>query len=351
MPNNSDSLPKPPKSHRATGRITLSDVARAAGVSSSTVSRALRGERAVDPALIERVKAVSDKLGYVPDPAARALASQRSNHVAILIPLFSNALFVDLLDAAQKTLRAAGYQTLMGVTHYDASEEEQLLREQLLHRPAGLLVTGLDHNPTTRKLMKSSQVPCVHLMDLPALPEADAPYCVGFRQTEAGAAMTRNLLRTGRKRVAFAAAQLDPRVMQRLYGWRTALQEAGVYEPTLEFLNPAPSSLALGGVMFEQIMQQRPAVDAIFFCNDDLAQGALMAALRLGVSVPSQVAIAGFNDLTGSDQMLPPLTTVRTPRAPIGQAAAEMLLCLMRGEAPSCPQLDLGFEIVQRQST
>ncbi len=344
--------PTPPaKSHRATGRVTLSDVARAAGVSPSTVSRALRGERAVDPALIGRVRAVSDKLGYVPDPAARALASQRSDHVAILIPLLSNTLFVDLLDTAQKTLRAAGYQTLMGVTHYDASEEEQLLRELLLHRPAGLLITGLDHNTATRKLIGHSQVPCVHLMDLPASDQPEAPYCVGFRQTDAGAALTRHLLAQGRRRIAFAAVQLDARVMQRLYGWRLALQEAGLYEPTLEWLNPAPSSLALGGVLFEQIMQQRPAVDAIFFCNDDLAQGALLAALRLGIAVPSRVAIAGFNDLTGSDQMLPTLTTVRTPRAQIGEAAARMLLGLMRGESPDRPQLDLGFEIVHRESS
>ena len=341
----------PPKSHRSTGRVTLSDVARAAGVSPSTVSRALRGERSVDPALIERVTATSRLLGYVPDPAARALASQRSDHVAILIPLLSNALFVDLLEAAQTTLRTAGYQTLMGVTHYDASEEEQLLREQLLHRPAGLLVTGLDHNDATRKLMESSQVPCVHLMDLPSGDSAEGPYCVGFRQTQAGAAMTRHLLSKGHRRIAFAAAQLDPRVMQRLYGWRSALQEAGLYEATLEWLNPAPSSLALGGVLFEQIMQQQPAVDAIFFCNDDLAQGALMAALRLGIAVPDRVAIAGFNDLTGSDQMLPSLTTVRTPRAQIGQAAAQMLLALMRGEEPETARLDLGFEIIQRQST
>jgi LacI family gluconate utilization system Gnt-I transcriptional repressor len=104
-------------------------------------------------------------------------------------------------------------------------------------------------------------------------------------------------------------------------------------------------------VLFEQIMQQREPVDAIFFCNDDLAQGALMAALRMGISVPSQVAIAGFNDLTGSDQMLPPLTTVRTPRARIGEAAAQMLLSLMRGEAVEVPQCDLGFEIITRAST
>jgi LacI family gluconate utilization system Gnt-I transcriptional repressor len=119
----------------------------------------------------------------------------------------------------------------------------------------------------------------------------------------------------------------------------------------LEWLNPAPSSLALGGLMFEQIMKQSPEVDAIFFCNDDLAQGALLAAMRLGISVPKQVAIAGFNDLTGSDQMWPPLTTVRTPRAQVGEAAANMLLQLMQGEAPIQTQLDLGFEIVERQST
>ena len=107
-------MPTPAKRHRSTGRVTLNDVAHAAGVSPITVSRALRGERAVDPALVERVLAASNKLGYVPDPAARALASQRSDHVAILIPKLSNALFVDLLDAAQQTLRAGGFLVFGG---------------------------------------------------------------------------------------------------------------------------------------------------------------------------------------------------------------------------------------------
>ena len=334
---------------RSTGRITLADVARAAGVSPSTASRALRGARAVDPDLVARVRTTSDKLGYVPDPAARALASQRSDHIALLIPMLSNALFVDLLEAAQATLRQAGFQTLIGVTHYDSREEEQLLQEQLLHRPAGLLVTGLDHSAATRQLIARSGVPCVHLMDLPGQTQS-APYCVGFRQVEAGAALTRRLLQKGYRRIAFAAAQLDPRVIQRLQGWRMALQEAGLHAPTLEWLNPASSSLALGAVIFEQIVQQTPAIDAIFFCNDDLAQGALLAAARRGVRVPEQVAIVGFNDLTGSDQMTPPLTTVRTPRAQIGEAAAQMLLTLIRGEAVPQPLLDLGFEIVERAS-
>lgn len=338
---------KPPRS-RATGRVTLADVAQAANVSPITVSRALRGERAVDPELVARVQAAAQRLGYVPDPAARALASRTGTDVALLVPMLSNALFVDLVEAAQRTLTRAGYQTLIGVTHYDPIEEEQILRGQLLHRPAGILVTGFDHSETTRALVAASGLPCVHLMETSAEPGV---YSVGLSQMEASRALTRHLLARGRKRIAFAAAQLDPRTIQRMEGWRAVLREEGLYTPTLEWSNPAPSSIALGGVMFEQIMGQTPPVDAIFFCNDDLAQGALLAALRLGIAVPGRVAVAGFNDLTGSDQMLPPLTTIRTPRAEIGAAGAEMLLALMRGKTvePAC--LDVGFELVVRGST
>ena len=149
----------PRKTRRGAGRVTLHDVAAAAGVSPITVSRALRGERSVDPVLVQQVHEAALRLEYVPDPAARALASQRSDHVAILIPKLSNALFVDLLDAAQQTLRAAGYQALIGVTHYDSAQEEQLLREHLMHRPAGVLLTGLNSNPGTRALLEASRAP------------------------------------------------------------------------------------------------------------------------------------------------------------------------------------------------
>ena len=333
---------------RATGRVTLADVAQAAGVSPITVSRALRGERAVDPELVVRVQAAAAKLGYVPDPAARALASSHSSHVAVLIPMLSNALFVDLLEAVQRTLRPAGYQALIGVTHYDPVEEETLLREQLLHRPAGMLVTGMERSESTRALIAQSGIPCVHLMENSDNPDV---YSVGLSQAAAGAAMTRHLIARGRRRIAFAAAQLDPRTLQRLEGWRTAMGEAGLYEPTLEWLNPASSSLALGGRLFEQIIGQTPAIDAIFFCNDDLAQGALLAALRLQIPVPERIAVAGFNDLTGSDQMQPSLTTVRTPRAEIGTAAARMLMALIRGESVPAHSIDVGYELVLRGST
>ncbi|MBI5258155.1 MAG: LacI family DNA-binding transcriptional regulator [Burkholderiales bacterium] len=338
------SLPR----RRATGRITLEDVARAAEVSAITASRALRGQRSVDPALVARVQAAAQQLGYVPDPAARALASARSTHVAVLIPLLSNALFVDLLEAVQHTLVPAGYQMMIGVTHYKPEEEEALLRSYLAHRPAGLLVTGFDRTDAARRLIEDSGLPCVHLMETARV---GGIYSVGLSQHEAGRAITEHLVSRGHRRIAFAAGQLDPRVMQRAEGYRSALRAHGLYDPALELLTPEPTSMALGARLLERLLRERPDADAAFFCNDDLAQGALLAALRLQVPVPQRLAVVGFNDLNGSDQMLPPLTTVRTPRQQIGQQAATMLLQLMRGVTPPAACVDVGFELVLRGSS
>ncbi len=298
--------------------------------------------------LVERVKRAASELGYVPDPAARALASQRGTHVPVLIPLLSNALFVDLVEAVHATLLPHAFQPLIGVTHYDPAEEEQLLRSFLAQRPAGLLLTGFDRTPAARRLIESSGVPCVYLMELSSTPGV---YSVGFSQQDAGHAITAHLLARGRRRVAFVAAQLDPRTLQRAEGYRRCLRQAGLYDPKLELLSAQPSSMRLGGELLQELMQRHPDIDAVFFCNDDLAQGGLLAALRLGVEVPGRIAVVGFNDLSGSDQMLPPLTTVRTPRRAIGEAAAHMLLALMRGQAVPQPSHDLGFELVVRGSS
>jgi LacI family transcriptional regulator, gluconate utilization system Gnt-I transcriptional repressor len=338
----------PTRRRRSGGRVTLADVAAAAGVSPITASRALRGERSVAPDLVARVQAAVQELGYVPDPAARALASQRSTQVPVLVPMLSNTLFVDLIEAVHRTLFSAGYQPLIGVTHYAPREEEELLASYLAHRPAGLLVTGFDRTERSRQLIAASGVPCVHLMET-----TDAPgvYCVGFSQQDAGAAITDHLLARGRRRIAFVAAQLDPRTMQRAEGYRRSLRAAGCYDARLEVLSPERSSIRLGAQLMEELLRHRPDVDAVFFCNDDLAQGGLLAGQRLGVAVPQRVAVVGFNDLAGSDQMVPPLTTVRTPRSEIGEAGAHMLLALMRGEQPQPSCVRLGYEVVERLSS
>ncbi|MFM2118679.1 MAG: hypothetical protein RL722_147 [Pseudomonadota bacterium] len=327
--------------------VTLADVAALAGVSPITASRALRGTRGVDPALVERVKAASTKLGYVPDPAARALASRRGTYVAMLVPALSNALFVDLIEAAQASLRARGYQALLGITHYDPAEEEQLIREFLQHRPAGLLLTGAEQTEAARALVQAANLPVVRMMTL-----ADRPgsHCVGLSQFDAARAMTAHLLARGRRRIGFVAVQLDARTLQRRDGWRAAMREAGLYEPALEISSAAPSSIALGGALFSQALAADPALDALFFCNDDLAHGALFAAARLGIAIPQRLAVAGFNDVVGSDQLVPALTTIRTPRAEIGRQSARLLLDLMDGQGVAAPVIDLGFELVVRES-
>ena len=266
----------------------------------------------------------------------------------MLVPLLSNALFVDLLEAVHRTLFPEGFQPLIGVTHYDSAEEELLLRTYLPHRPAGLLVTGFDRSETARRLIAQSGVPCVHLMETSSAPGVA---CVGFSQTDAGAAITQHLLDRGRRRIAFCGAQLDPRVLQRAEGYRRCLRAAGLYDPRLEMLSPERSSIALGARLFEEMLQRMSDIDAIFFCNDDIAQGGLLAAHRLGVQVPARIAMAGFNDLAGSDQMLPALTTVRTPRSEVGREGASMLLGMMRGGQTAPASIELGYELVVREST
>lgn len=332
---------------RSTGRPTLNEVARLAAVSPITASRALRGIATVAPELVEKVRAAADTLGYVANPAARALASSQSQTVVVLVPSLSNQLFIETLEAIQGVLRTRDLEVVIGNYHYSPAEEENLVRSYLANRPRGLLLTGFDHTPAVRQLLATSGVPCVHMMELAQGPDA---YCVGFSQEQAGAEAARHLLGRGRKRLAYIAAQLDPRVLQRGDGFRGVLREAGLHDPALEVMSPLPSSIGLGGELFAQLMEAHPDVDAVFFCNDDLAQGASLEALRRGIAIPERVSLIGFNDLPGSAHMVPRLTSIRTPREAVGQRAAQLLLGLLEGAAQE-RQVDLGFELVVREST
>ncbi|MGC1331955.1 substrate-binding domain-containing protein, partial [Pseudomonas sp.] len=173
---------------------------------------------------------------------------------------------------------------------------------------------------------------------------------VGFSQEHAGAVAARHLLSRGRKRLAYVAAQLDPRVLQRGDGFRQALQAAGCFDPALQLMAPMPSSIGLGGELFNDLLRRHPDVDGIFFCNDDLAQGAILEASRQGLKIPEQVAMVGFNDLPASAHLVPRLTSIRTPRAAIGRQAAQLLLGLLDGKPAAQPTQDLGFELVVRES-
>ena len=139
--------------------------------------------------------------------------------------------------------------------------------------------------------------------------------------------------------------------MERFAGYRAALQQAGLPYPAGEILDPTPSSIGLGSTLLDRLLRQAPDCDALFCCNDDLAHGVLFECQRRGLRVPDQLAVAGFNDLAASAWTCPSLTTIATPRYEIGQAAAAMLLQLMKGESPDPARVNLGFTLVVREST
>lgn len=364
--------PRKPRSSRS-GRATMADVAAAAGVSAMTVSRALRRPDAVSGEVRARVEEASRRLGFVPSRVASALASARTMTVAVLIPSLTNAVFIDLLDGVQETLSPHGYQPLIGITGYGPEAEERVLRTQLAHEPDGVILTGLDHTPGTWDLLRGLSIPVVHTMDLAAEGDVaaegdlasegghgDCPVqTVGFSQFEAGYAIGAHLAARGRRRIGLVAGQLDPRTRQRCDGWRQALRDAGRHDPALELLVPDATSVALGANLLERALATHPDIDALFLCNDDLAQGALFQCARLGIPVPERLAVAGFNDLAGAAWTVPPLTTVATPRRAIGVEAARLLIAGMEDRKPdgrttgreNPRNVDLGFRLMVRETT
>lgn len=331
----------------STGRATLDDVAKRVGVSTITVSRMFRQPDKVSEDLRRRIQQAADDLGYVRNRAASALASNRSMNIAVLVPSLSNSVFVDTVTGIEKVFRTHGYQMLMGVNHYSAEEEEALVRAYLAFAPDGMLLTGANYRETTRQLLNQAGIPIVHMMELL---DRDGTYSVGFSQEAAAQAMTEHLLSKGHRRVGFVASQLDPRTLARNRGYRDTVIRAGLYAPHREVLVPDQSSIALGGILLRRLLEQAPDTEAVFFCNDDLAQGALFECLRKGIKVPEQLAVAGFNDLPISECTVPSLTTVATPRYEIGVQAANMLLTLIEGHAPPRNTIDLGFQLKTRES-
>lgn len=331
---------------RGTGRATLEEVATLAGVSTMTASRALSQPRLVSETTRAKVEQAVVELGYVPNRAARALASAHSRVIVVLVPSLSNAVFTAVLDGIHDAVGASQYQLLIGNTRYSDAEEEKLLNIYLQSNPDGVLLSGVSHSPHVQRVLGSLQIPIVSMMDLA---EGEEDLSVGFSQLDAGSTMTRHLIDKGYRRIGFIGAQLDERTLRRADGYRQAMRAAGLADPALEVMTAEPSTIALGARLMQRTLVL--GCDAVFCCNDDLAHGAIYHCQRHGVRVPQDVAIAGFNDLPASEWMMPSLTTVDTPRYRIGYEAASLLLDVIGGRTPAQRRIDLGFTLRAREST
>ncbi|WP_026354362.1 LacI family DNA-binding transcriptional regulator [Massilia niastensis] len=333
---------------RGTGRTTLEQVAAQAGVSIMTASRALSQPQLVSEATRIKVEQAVAELGYVPNRAARALASAQSHVIVVLVPSLSNLVFTAVLDGIQDAVGPGRYQLLIGNTHYSDAQEEKLLSIYLQSNPDGILLSSLAHSPQVAQMLAASKVPVVSMMDLADNTDV---LSVGFSQLDAGMAMTRYLIDKGYRRIGFIGAQLDERTLRRADGYRQAMQAAGLADQRLEVMVPDSSTIALGAELMGRMLDSVPDVDAVFCCNDDLAHGAIFHCQRQGIRIPEQIAISGFNDLPASAWMMPSLTTIDTPRYQVGYEAASLLLQLIAGKEPERRRIDLGFTLREREST
>ncbi|MDE1947639.1 MAG: LacI family DNA-binding transcriptional regulator [Burkholderiales bacterium] len=327
--------------------VTLSEVARLAGVSGMTVSRVLNGHASVSAATRAKVQAAVAALGYVPNRLAGALATARTQLMVVIIPSLGNIVFPEVLRGANERFELAGYQAVIGVSDYDLDREEQLIAAMQSWRPSGWIVAGLEHTPRARQMLREARSPVVEVMDLDGEP---IDMAVGFSNAGAGREMGAYLVASGRRRIGYVGGNLerDLRAAKRLQGFELALQERGVALQG-RFTANAPSSLLLGRAGLAQLLARHPDLDAVYCSNDDMAVGAMMHCMAAGIAVPGQLALAGFNGLEIGEAVPQRLTTIRSPRYRIGQQAAENILARIGGARPPRRE-DLGFEFIAGQT-
>jgi LacI family gluconate utilization system Gnt-I transcriptional repressor len=329
-------------------KIRLTEVAKLAGVSPITASRFFRNPEALSSGKRARVESAANELGYVPNLAARALASQRTEVIGVLIPSLTNNVFSDVLRGIYDALDGSRYSIQLANTRYSIFQEEKLLRLFLAQKPTGLIVTGINQTAESRSIMESVACPIVQIMETGPSP---IDMMIGFSHYEAAKAGISHLLEQGYRRIGFLGARMDPRVQRRLEGYQAAMSDADLFDPRHIVATATPSSVTLGGTLFGDLLAKAPDVEAVFCGNDDIALGALFECQRRHMAVPEQMAIVGFNDLEFMSTAVPTLTSVRTNRYEMGRNAAMMLIEAVEGRRPEQPVVDLGFSVMKRQSS
>jgi LacI family gluconate utilization system Gnt-I transcriptional repressor len=303
--------------------LTLRDVSEASGVSEMTVSRVLRNKGDVSTATRQKVQDAAKQLGYVPNKIAGALASQRVNLVAVIIPSLGNMVFPEVLSGISEVLEDTELQPVVGVTDYLPEKEEKVLFEMLSWRPSGVIIAGLEHSEASRAMLKQSGIPVVEIMDVDGDP-IDA--CVGISHRRAGRIMAEEILAAGYKRIGFMGTKmpLDHRARKRFEGFTRTLAQSGVEIADQEFYSGG-SALAKGREMTAKMIERTPDLDFLYFSNDMIGAGGLLYLLEKGIDVPGQIGLAAFNGVELLDGLPCQLATMDACRREIGVKAAQII--------------------------
>ncbi|MFE4110130.1 LacI family DNA-binding transcriptional regulator [Kosakonia sp. YIM B13611] len=323
---------------------TLEDVARAAGLSSMTVSRALNTPQLVRPKTVEKVLAAVKATGYIPNALAGGLASRRSKLIAVVVPQINNNMFVDTIQAISDELAIRGYHMLLCVAGYTQQTEADLVAALLSRRPDGIVLTGIHHSTDLKKVILNASVPVVEIWDLTPTP---LDMLVGFSHEKVGQATAEYLLRKGYRRPGLLWT-VDKRASQRKAGLCEALARHGITDP-LSVDVALPARFTSGRVGLSQLLELGES-DVIVCSSDTLAQGAIVEAQCRGLRVPQDVAVIGFGDLDFAAGNNPAITTVSVDRQIIGQRAATLLMERIEGTSSGDEIVDIGFHFIERES-
>lgn len=306
-------------------RANLVDVAKAANVSVMTVSRAVRGIDGVSVKKRAEILKIAKKMGYTPNSSARSLAVSNSDLVGISLPTLYNDVFADMLFGMRQTFENAGFSTVIDTTGYDLSVEQQWVERILSWRPAAMVLTGTDHSTALRDTLRRSGIPTLEIWDTGANP---VDINVGIDHENAGHVVGVFARRLGYRRPAFVGAPKgrDPRADKRLAGF------AGAFDQKVQTAHTsAHNNFQAGRDGTQELLTSDLRPDVIFYLNDHLAFGGLMACEKAGLNCPRDIGIIGFNalDLTTITHL--PMTTVQTPRRLIGVTGARNLLARING--------------------
>lgn len=329
---------------------TMKDVAKAAGVSVMTVSRAFKADTSVKKETREEIRKVAEDLGYVFDSTAANLRSQKTDFVGITIPSINNANFADTVGGLSDRLATKGLQVILGYTNYDIEEEERLVEQLLRRRPGAMVVTGGRHTDRTRKLLINAGIPVIETWDLPQDPIG---HVVGFSNAATMQAMVDHLVDAGHRRIAFIGGDTDgdTRGAERRRGFVAAMASHGMEAATrLIGAGTPPISMREGAQAMGRLLDEMPDTDAVVCVSDLSAFGALSECQRRGVKVPEDIAIAGFGAYEIADICVPTITTVDPHPRQIGEQVAALILSGLETQAEPV-RIEIEPNLVIRQSS
>jgi LacI family transcriptional regulator len=343
-----NATPKRHKPAEPSSRSSAKDVARLAGVSTATVSRALNLPDRVDPLTRERVRDAVDKLRYVPHGVASALRSQRTQMIGAVVPSFDYALYARTTSALQRTLDERGYSLVLAAHYYDLATEVRVTEQLIRHGVDAFAFVGADHDAALYRLLDNYGRPYVLTW---GLDRARQHPTIGFDNAAATREVTRHLVGLGHRRFGLISAptQGNDRARERGAGVREALAAQGLALDE-RFVRYGPISLASGTRAMDELLRLRGRPTAVVATNDVFAVGAMMACRAAGVRIPEDVSITGVDDTDLGATQSPPLTSVRTPIVQIGDAAARQLIARLEG-LPAELHQQMDFELVRRGST